>query len=69
MYNKFDLTGKVALVVGGHGGIGKAIALGFADDGADVVVASRTLEPLKTVAKEIQAKGKKGSGSECGYYR
>ena len=36
MYNKFDLSGKVALVVGGHGGIGKAIALGFADDGADV---------------------------------
>jgi NAD(P)-dependent dehydrogenase (short-subunit alcohol dehydrogenase family) len=55
----FDLTGKVALVVGGHGGIGKAIALGLADAGADVVVASRSVEPLKAAAKEIQAKGRK----------
>jgi NAD(P)-dependent dehydrogenase (short-subunit alcohol dehydrogenase family) len=59
MYNKFDLTGKVAVVVGGHGGIGKAIALGLADAGADVVVASRSLEPLKVAAQEIQAKGRK----------
>jgi NAD(P)-dependent dehydrogenase (short-subunit alcohol dehydrogenase family) len=59
MYNKFDLTGKVAVVVGGHGGIGKAIALGLADAGADVVVASRSIEPLKATAKEIQAKGRK----------
>jgi NAD(P)-dependent dehydrogenase (short-subunit alcohol dehydrogenase family) len=59
MYNKFDLTGKVAVVVGGHGGIGKAIALGLADGGADVVVASRSLEPLKVAAQEIQAKGRK----------
>ena len=59
MYNKFDLSGKVALVVGGHGGIGKAIALGFADDGADVVIASRNLDSLQAAAKEIQAKGRK----------
>lgn len=59
MYNKFDLTGNVALVVGGHGGIGKAIALGFADAGADVVVASRNLEALQETVKEIQAKGRK----------
>lgn len=59
MYQKFDLTGKVALVVGGHGGIGKAIALGFADSGSDVIVASRSLEPLKAVTKEIEAKGQK----------
>lgn len=59
MYNKFDLSGKVALVVGGHGGLGKAIALGMADAGADVVIASRNLEALKTAAAEIAAKGKK----------
>lgn len=53
----FDLHGKKALVVGGHGGIGKAIALGLADAGADVAVASRNLEALKNVAKEIEAKG------------
>jgi NAD(P)-dependent dehydrogenase (short-subunit alcohol dehydrogenase family) len=53
----FDLTGKVALVTGGHGGIGKAIALGLADFGADVVVASRNLQALQGVAKEIEVNG------------
>ena len=59
MNKMFDLTGKVALVVGGHGGLGKGIALGFADAGADVVVASRNLEALKVATKEIEAKGRK----------
>jgi NAD(P)-dependent dehydrogenase (short-subunit alcohol dehydrogenase family) len=59
MNKMFDLTGKVALVVGGHGGIGKAIALGLADAGADVALASRNLEALKGVVKEIEAKGRK----------
>jgi len=55
----FDLTGKVALVVGGAGGIGRALALGLADSGADVIVASRNLEHLEKVAGEIKAKGRK----------
>jgi NAD(P)-dependent dehydrogenase (short-subunit alcohol dehydrogenase family) len=55
----FNLKGKVAIVVGGAGGIGHAQALGLADAGADVVVASRKMEHLETVAKEIQAKGRK----------
>jgi len=59
MTDLFDLTGKVAIVVGGAGGIGHAQALGLADAGADVVVASRKLEHLEPVAKEIQAKGRK----------
>ena len=59
MSNLFDLSGKVAVVVGGHGGIGKAIALGLADAGADVIVASRNIEALKDVVEEIEAKGKK----------
>ncbi|MDD1757828.1 MAG: SDR family NAD(P)-dependent oxidoreductase, partial [Methanotrichaceae archaeon] len=45
--NLFDLTGKVAIVVGGAGGIGRAQALALADAGADVIVASRKLEHLE----------------------
>jgi len=59
MNKMFDLTGKTALVVGGHGGLGKAIALAMADAGADVVVASRDIAALKAAAKEIEAKGRK----------
>ena len=59
MNQLFDLTSKVAVVTGGHGGIGKAIALGLADAGADVIVASRNLEALNAVVKEIKAKGRK----------
>jgi len=59
MSELFDLTGKVAVVTGGAGGIGRALALGLADAGADVVVASRKLEHLQKVADEIKAKGKK----------
>ena len=59
MSDLFNLSGKIALVVGGHGGIGKAIALGLADAGADVIVTSRNIEALKGVVEEIKAKGKK----------
>jgi NAD(P)-dependent dehydrogenase (short-subunit alcohol dehydrogenase family) len=59
MNQMFDLTGRVAVVTGGHGGIGQAIALGLADAGAEVVVASRNLKALGEVVKEIEAKGRK----------
>jgi len=59
MSDLFDLTGKVALVVGGAGGIGRAQALGLADAGTDVAVASRNLEHLEKVAEEIKARGRK----------
>lgn len=58
MTDLFDLTGKVAVVTGGAGGIGHAQALGLADAGADVVVASRKLGHLEDAAKEIKAKGR-----------
>jgi NAD(P)-dependent dehydrogenase (short-subunit alcohol dehydrogenase family) len=54
-----DLSGRVAVVVGGTSGIGRAIALGFAEAGADVVVSGRRAELIDTVAKEIEAKGRK----------
>jgi len=58
--SKISLDGKVALVTGGSRGIGRASALAFADAGADVVVASRKLPDLESVAEEIKSKGRKG---------
>jgi len=55
----FSLEGKVAIVTGGSRGLGKAMALGLADAGADIVVASRTQADLDKVADEIKAKGRK----------
>jgi NAD(P)-dependent dehydrogenase (short-subunit alcohol dehydrogenase family) len=57
--NLFDLTGKVAVVTGASRGFGRAIALGLADAGADIVAASRTQADLDTVAEEIKAKGRR----------
>ncbi len=59
MADLFDLTGKVAVVGGGAGGIGRALALGLADYGADVAVTSRGLEKLEKVAGEISNRGRK----------
>jgi NAD(P)-dependent dehydrogenase (short-subunit alcohol dehydrogenase family) len=55
MADLFRLDGKVAVVVGGGGGIGKALALGLARQGADVALASRNLEKLEGVASEMRA--------------
>jgi len=56
----FSLEGKVALVSGGSRGIGRACALAFAENGADVGVSSRKLADLEVVAEEIKARGRKG---------
>jgi len=49
----FDLTGRVALVTGGSKGLGKAMARGFAEAGANVVISSRHENELKAAAAEI----------------
>jgi 3-oxoacyl-[acyl-carrier protein] reductase len=53
------LAGKVALVTGGAQGIGKAVALLLARNGADIVVSDINLEKAQETAKEVQALGRK----------
>ncbi|MBW1787536.1 MAG: glucose 1-dehydrogenase [Deltaproteobacteria bacterium] len=54
----FDLTGKRAVVTGAGRGIGKALALGLADAGADVALISRTMSELDDIAETIRATGR-----------
>lgn len=58
-YTPLDLTGKVAVVIGGTSGIGRAIALGLAEAGADVIPTSRREEQVETTAREIEERGRR----------
>jgi NAD(P)-dependent dehydrogenase (short-subunit alcohol dehydrogenase family) len=55
----FSLAGKCAVVVGGTSGIGKAIALGLASAGANVVASSRSQRSVETLANCLEARGTK----------
>jgi len=55
MTKLFDLTGKAAVVIGGAGGLGQAIAQGLAEAGAKVLISSRKEDSLKKAAAEIKA--------------
>ena len=55
----FDLTGKTAVVVGGTSGIGRVLALGLADAGADVVATARRQHLVDEVATEIERRGRR----------
>jgi len=58
-YKGLSLDGKRALVFGGTSGLGKSIALGFAEAGADVVPVSRRVEEVQKTAAEVRALGRK----------
>jgi NAD(P)-dependent dehydrogenase (short-subunit alcohol dehydrogenase family) len=60
-----DLHGKVALVTGGSRGLGRAMALGLAQAGADVVIASRKLPDCEEVAREAEALGVQAMPISC----
>ena len=57
--DSYHLDGKIALITGGSRGIGRAIALAFAEVGADVIVTSRKLPDLEEVAKQISVLGRR----------
>ena len=60
-----DASGKVVIVTGASKGLGRAMALGFAEAGADVVVASRKLGPCEAVAAEIRGLGRRALAVSC----
>jgi len=57
--NHTDLTGRIAVVMGGTSGLGRAIAIGMAEAGADVIVSGRREAQIDLVASEIEALGRK----------
>jgi NAD(P)-dependent dehydrogenase (short-subunit alcohol dehydrogenase family) len=58
-YAPLDLTGKVAVVTGGTSGIGRALALGLAEAGADVIPTARRSDLVDEVAAEVEKRGRK----------
>jgi NAD(P)-dependent dehydrogenase (short-subunit alcohol dehydrogenase family) len=65
MYKKLDLAGKVAVVVGGSTGIGRTIAIGLAEGGADVISSARRAELVNELAGEIEALGRRSLRVPC----
>jgi NAD(P)-dependent dehydrogenase (short-subunit alcohol dehydrogenase family) len=59
MTDLFSLEGKTAIITGGSRGLGREMALAFAERGANIVVASRKVENCETVANEVRALGRR----------
>jgi len=58
-YTALELNGKAAVVIGGTSGIGRAIAYGMAEAGADVIATSRRLEQVEATAAAIEQRGRR----------
>jgi 7-alpha-hydroxysteroid dehydrogenase len=65
LIERFRLDNQVAIVTGGGRGIGRAIALSYAEAGADVVCAARTLADVEAVAEEVRALGRRALAVQC----
>ena len=68
--NHIDMSGKVVLITGGSRGLGRAMALGFAEAGADLIITSRKIESCRSTAAEIEALGRAAMAHAChvGYW-
>jgi len=62
---EMSINGKVALVTGLGQGIGRAIALRLANDGADIAIADLHEEKMRSVADEVKAVGRKATVAGC----
>src|SRR5262252_3993310 len=58
-YGPLELSGKVAVVIGGSSGIGRTLASGLAEAGADVAPSARRADQVRIVADEIEALGRR----------
>jgi 2-deoxy-D-gluconate 3-dehydrogenase len=65
VYDRFNLDGQIALVTGGSQGIGRAIAIGLAECGADVAILSRDIDKSGEVLEKIKQIGKKSIAISC----
>jgi NAD(P)-dependent dehydrogenase (short-subunit alcohol dehydrogenase family) len=63
--SNLGLAGRVAVVIGGTSGIGKAISLGLADAGADVVATARGADAVAAVAGELETRGRRSLRLAC----
>ncbi len=65
IFDDFKLTGQRALITGGSRGLGREIALAYADAGADIVLVGRGEDSLKQTAAEIEGQRHKGAYYRC----
>lgn len=64
-YGIFNLAGQVAVVTGGTSGIGRALSLGLAEAGADVVATARSRDAVESTAAEIERRGRRALRAVC----